>query len=453
MIISRDFSTFFVIMILGEYMKRLKKIIDISKIETLSILVIISVLTIVSIGSILVTYHSLELKQLSYFLIFFLPIEVILYLLTKIHSFKFNKKEIIVFILFILSTLSLIGSNSISTSIWGFYNRYEGLLVIYSYYSIALLASTVKSDYYKKIIIGFILIIGFVNIIYGLFQTGLIPLDIGVKDSWKYARGFQGNSMYFASIISICYFFVVGLLLVSEKKFDWKILVLLLVFTLGNVISGSMALFCTTIFIFLLLVIKELLGIKLKYFSKERFIKLIVCIVIFVIINIIFLNNDQNYKRDVKTLSHEVSNISETKKADNSYGTGRVYIWKKVIEKSKDNLLFGVGVDNVYNSFSPKLIDPVSGYSIDKAHNDYLQRLLCEGLFSFLCYILLLTIIVLENFKSKDKIRVILFLGFFAYITQIFFSISVIRVAPIYWIVLGLLMSDVKKKNNKKVQV
>ena len=64
-----------------------------------------------------------------------------------------------------------------------------------------------------------------------------------------------------------------------------------------------------------------------------------------------------------------------------------------------------------------------------------------------------LIIIVLNNYKSNDMIKSILFLGFFAYITQIFFSISVIRVAPIYWIILGLLMSEEEKKKKKTKKI
>lgn len=436
-------------------MKGLKDKINANSIEMLSILVIISVLTIVGVGSILVTYHSLELKQLSYFLIFFIPFEIILYILTKIKNPKFNKKEILIFILFILTGLSLIGSNHLSISLWGFYNRYEGLFVIYSYYSIALLASTIKSDFYKKMIIFIILFIGIINILYGLFQTSIIPLNIEIIDSWKYARGFYGNSMYFASLMSICYFFIVGLIITSKKKFDYRLFILLLLFTIGNVISGSMALFCTSIFIYIILIIRELIGLKFKYFSKIRLLKIIGCILLFTILNVAFVYKDQNYKRDIKTLSKEVTTISEVNKSDNSFGTGRIYIWKRVIEKAKSNLIFGVGVDNLYYSFEPRLKDPVSGYNVDKAHNDYLQKLLCEGIFSFICYIALLIIIVLNNFRSKDRIRNILFLGFFAYITQIFFNISVIRVSPIYWIILGLLTSDeiIKAKNKKKKKV
>lgn len=429
-------------------MKKIKDAIDINILESFSILVIISVLTIVSIGSILVVYHTLSLKQFSYFLICLMPLELVLYFLYKIKSFKYRKKEILILLLFLFTGLSLVGCNNLNVSIWGFYNRYEGLLVIYSYYSIALLTSTIQSNYYKKVIICFILLIGLINVFYGLFQTGIIPLKIDIKDSWKYARGFYGNSMYFASLMSICYFFVVGLLLFSIKLFDWRIILLLIIFTVGNVISGSMALFCTTIFLYIILIIRELIGFKLKFFSKIRFLKIICCIIIFVLINIIFFNRNQSYQRDVTTLSKEVSSFTEVKEKNNSFGTGRIYIWKKILKKSKEHFIFGVGVDNLYYSFNPRLIDPVSGYEVDKAHNDYLQKFFCEGLFSFICYIVLLAMIVLDNYKCEDKIRSILFLGFFAYITQIFFNISVIRVSPIYWIILGLLLNSeiIKKK-------
>lgn len=435
---------------LGEGMKDLKNKLDITKIELISVLVIIILLTIVSIGSILVVYNFLKLKEYSYFLIAIIPIELLLYIINKIMKPTINKKEILVLLLYLFTTLSLIGSNSIRTSIWGFMNRYEGLLVCYSYYSTALLASTIKDKYYKKIIIGFIITIGLINIIYGLLQTNIIPINIKVHDSWKYARGFQGNSMNFASLIAICYFFIIGILLNSEKHLNWKLILLLFIFTIGNVISGSMSLFCTTIFIFLLLIIKELIQIKFNNFSKIRFIKLIGCILLFVLINIYGINRIKNYQKDVKDLSNEITSIAKTKKVEDNYGTGRMYIWKEVIKKSKDNLIVGVGVDNLYYSFNPTLIDPTSRNAVDKAHNDYLQRLLCEGIFSLICYISLLIIIVLNNYKSNDMIKSILFLGFFAYITQIFFSISVIRVAPIYWIILGLLMSEEEKKKRRQ---
>ena len=102
-----------------------------------------------------------------------------------------------------------------------------------------------------------------------------------------------------------------------------------------------------------------------------------------------------------------------------------------------------------YYAFTPRLIDPVSSFQVDKAHNDYLQRLLCESIFSLIIYIVFLTVLFFDDLKEKNLFYKCIFLGFFAYIVSIFFNISVIRVAPIYWIIVGLLMS---KKNDSLIE-
>jgi len=412
-----------------------------NKYETIVFLVIMAILTIVSVGSILVTYSSLTLKQYSTFLLIFLPIEIIIYFLQKRKNNKYNIKEILLFILIGISTLSMLLSNNLRTSVFGFYNRYEGYLMFLSYYFIALSVSTLKDEYFKKIIVYFIIGIGLVNVLYGILQLDIFPYKYSfVKDSWKYSRGFQGNSMYFASLMSICYFIIIALFL--HKKINYKIVLLLIVFTIGNIISGSMALLCTTILLFVLLFIHLIYLLIKDKNNKMYFFKLVVCIALFVIGSFMFSLKDSNFNRDVNTLSKEVSFAATEKKVDNSFGTGRIYIWTEVLKKAKNHLIVGVGQDNFFESFNPRLVDPVSHFRVDKSHNDYLQRLLCEGIFSLIVYLIFLGIVFFDNIKTKDTLKRIILLGFVAYSIQIFFSISVIRVTPLFFILIGLLMSN-----------
>ena len=427
----------------------LKKINE--NLEMISFLIIISILTIVCIGSILVVYKLLTLKQYSYFLIFLLPLEIIAYILQKKKNLSFQKEEFLIFFLIICSTLSLIFSKNREVSLFGFMNRYEGYFMFLNYYSIGLLSSTLEDEFYKKIIIKFIIGIGLLNIVYGLFQVGILPKFSFIKDSWKYARGFEGNSMFFASLLSISYFFIISYFISSDNNriLKW---ILLILFTIGTIISGSMALICTTILLFIILFFKKLY-IFIKTKNKKPLLRIIVCIFLFIIFNILNSYRDANYKRDVDTLSKEVTTAVEEKKVENHFGTGRIYIWKEVLKKSKDNLLLGVGIDNLFYSFKPRLIDPVSKNYIDKAHNDYLQKLYCEGLISVLIYITFLSMIFLKGIKKESILYKTLLLGFLAYSIQIFFSISVIRVTPIYWIVIGLLLSNEKNRNKKQNMV
>ena len=428
----------------------MKKILN--KLDVLSFLIVICILTICFVGSILVVYRSLTLKEYSHFILLFLPIEIVVYTLSKLKNKSITKTEILLFILVILSSVSFIHSIDKKVALWGFYNRYEGLVMIIFYYFTALITSTLKDNYYKKIIVYYIILIGCINVGYGILQVLLLsnPPEF-LRDSWKYARGFQGNSMYFSSLISICYFILYGYFIYNKKN-KRKILsiILLLLFTIGSVISGSMALFCTTILLFIWTIVSELFGIRKPNFSRRRLFKIIGCILVFILISFLFIKKDSNYKRDVNSLKSEVKQVTSRAQVDDKFGTGRIYIWKNALSKAKENLLWGVGTDNFYYAFTPRLIDPVSTYQVDKAHNDYLQRLVCEGLLSLVVYIIFLAVLFFENVREKNLFYKCIFLGFFAYIVSIFFNISVIRVAPIYWIIVGLLMS---KKNDSLIEV
>ena len=413
----------------------MKKIMN--NLETLSFLVTLCILTICFIGSILVVYHFLTLKEYAKFILLFLPINTVLYILSKRKKCSFSLPEKLLLILVVITSLSVFSSINILVSLWGFHNRYEGLFMILLYYSIALLVSTIKDKYYKKMIVKYIVLIGLANFLYGLLQIPLFSHKLSfVKDSWKYARGFQGNSMYYASLMSICYFISLAHFILTKKR-KASLIALMSIFTFASIISGSMALYCTIVFLNVLLLIYNFF----KQRDKKRLLKIISCIFVFIIISFIFIKRDDNYKRDIVSLGQETKEAISNAKVEDSYGTGRIYIWKESLNKAKDNILFGVGVDNFYYAFSPRLIDPTSKYAVDKAHNDYLQKLVCEGIFSLIFYLAFLITIIVRNYNEQDVFYQSVFWGFVAYAIEIFFSISVIRVAPIFWIIIGILMS------------
>ena len=105
---------------------------------------------------------------------------------------------------------------------------------------------------------------------------------------------------------------------------------------------------------------------------------------------------------DVKRLFFEASEISKGNFND-SYGTSRMFIWKNTLEIVPNHLLHGVGIDNFYYAFGdePLFKKTAKGKIIfyDKAHNEYLQKLVCEGVFSCITYLLLLLIIFVGAFK------------------------------------------------------
>ena len=88
----------------------------------------------------------------------------------------------------------------------------------------------------------------------------------------------------------------------------------------------------------------------------------------------------------------------------------------------------------------------VKKQTVDRAHNEYLHIAAVTGIPALICYLLMLFLITINNIKFifKDKIQTALLFGVLGYLIQAFFNISVVSVAPIFWILLGLLAKTYK---------
>ena len=362
-----------------------------------------------------------------------------------------------VFILIILSCLSLISAINIKTAIFGKINRYEGLLVWLTYYILMLNAMNIKNKKYLYVIFSLIGIYALINVFYGLYQVGVFekPTSFKIKSAWRYARGFFGNSMFFGTMMTIFYGLVFGLFIkvkVGIKKYI--LAVILLIASLGVIMSGAMGALATIMVIYIICLVEIIVLIVKK--KENRFIYLasyVIGIVAFVSVFFAYTENHPKIKNDIIELFSQTKDISSGK-IEKEYGTGRIYIWEKTIEKIKEAPITGYGIDNFRNAFDSKLIDPISKKIVDKAHNDYLQRCLCEGVISGIIFVIFLLIIFFKGiFRKLPPIYYGLLLSFTCYSIQAFFNISVTRVAPIYFIIIGLLIGgyNINKTKHSKI--
>ena len=159
--------------------------------------------------------------------------------------------------------------------------------------------------------------------------------------------------------------------------------------------------------------------------------------------------NHPNIKNDVLELFVQTKSTISTGKAEDNYGTGRIYIWGKTLDKIKEAPITGYGIDNFRNVFDSKLIDPISNGIVDKAHNDYLQKTLCEGIISGVIFVSFLLVVFIKGMlKWFSPLHYGLLLAFTCYSVQAFFNISVTRVAPIYFIIVGLIIGQFSNKKS-----
>ena len=420
--------------------------------ELLSFLFIVFFLILMSNLVIKSYYAEISLANYSKYIYICGGVGLLLYIYSKIKNFKFNKYEIIVFVMIILSFLSLLNAIDITTAIFGKYNRYEGLLVWLSYYIFLLNAMNIKKKVYLYIIVLLFLMYMVSNTFYGLYQIGLLgkPVFFKVLTSFPdYAVGFLGNPNFLGSLSCIFYGLILGLFIkvnIGLKKYLLGIL--LLISNLCVIINGSMSAFVAIVVINLLCLIQIIVLIIKKRENSLKYLgSLIVGIISFVSVFFVYSIDHPNVKNDIMSLFNQTKSIVVDKKVEDSFGSGRIEIWRNVIEKIKVAPITGYGIDNCANVFGNKPF-PGSDVIVDKAHNDYLQKALCEGIISSVVFIVFLLSVFFKGLFSKlSPIYYGLLLSFTCYSVQAFFNISFTNVAPIYFIIIGLLIGGLPKKN------
>jgi len=128
--------------------------------------------------------------------------------------------------------------------------------------------------------------------------------------------------------------------------------------------------------------------------------------------------------------------IEASVKMEDDGGSYRIYIWKESAKLIPQNWAFGIGPEHLgYADIRPKI------NLADKVHNVYLEIIVTMGAFAFLSYILFLGYFLKP---WKNEFGLIYFIMIFSYLLQGIFNIDVIMVMPLFWIVLGLSLSNEK---------
>ncbi len=410
---------------------------------------------VLNLMGLLSTYDVFYSDFISNTLICFGILALILYVIYRIKNKITRKWDLIIILMAFLDYLSYYYAFDRKVALKGFLLGREGLFVIYTYYVIFLLSSVLKDKGVKEKIILVFTICGALQVMYGLFQVLGISNIFGISiiGNWKYASGFVFNSNFFGTYMVLLNGFWMSKFFLAEDV-NYKYILILLMFMVGILISGAMSAIVALVFIFFILILHILLGRRIN--TKKLIKKIGMYLVSLVLIySVITLWTKSDLTKDIGELCNQsVSTISGN--IDETFGTGRIYIWKEAMKYFPDYIYTGIGIDNfayighkdgtyIYDSFNRDNV-------IYKAHNEYLQILVTEGIFKFAIYILFLGTIffvTLKNFKliKKKDIVFSLFLAFLGYLVQAFFNISMTLIAPIFYIISGILISFVEFNN------
>lgn len=359
---------------------------------------------------------------------------VIMFMISKKTLNKSKKTTYIFMVLIVLFTIiSAVFAKRPRIAITGNPTRNEGVLAIMYYLSLMFLA-TMQNKNTKKIIINLIIITGIIQGIYGICQTFKLPFVHNPIPGR--ALGFITNQNFFGALMLLCLSFSIGLY-IEENKIIKKIVYIIE----SIVLTTALLMAYTTSVVVGMLVVT--IFIAIYCIRKKKTLKLIV--VLCILASTTFITNNlgkSNTINDIKQTSQEVTEITKGNAKD-SYGSGRIFLWKETIKIIPKYFLIGAGVDNFYYAFGTEPLTTSAGWKFDKAHNEYLQTLITEGIFGLLSYIGLYIIVLKKGIKNSFKNEKIYFvLPIIGYLVQAFFNISVIEVAPIFYIALGLIEYD-----------
>jgi len=414
------------------------------------ILTLIVVLSAISILPSSITWDYNTLKHIvlttSGVLLFFM-------LLNNYKYVKIDTKDVLLFLFLGLVFASTCFSDNIKKSIIGEINRFEGLITFIIYGSIYLCSKKIFN--YKNINI-------FVNIMFWLsIFIGLLGISQRYVDlenlSPVFNRGICatfGNSNFYGSYISIILPIAITFFVFRGDKKSFILSLLMFHNMIASGTRSAWVAFAVIALVGLIYLIKQR--------NKQYYKRVLILVLSFTLIFIYLYTGFgllQNSTTRIKFNQIKNDFLKATKSGlSNEMGSGRIEIWNMTLKLIAKKPILGCGPDNLMDSlikYCPyEVLEFVTRTKVlaDKAHNEYLQIAATIGIPALIVYLIFISKILLPKLKNifKDKVSLLLTLTIISYLTQAFFNISTIGVAPLYWMILGLSDNeDVQNKLNK----
>ena len=385
---------------------------------------------------------------------------VMLFLKRKDLKFDLIDKTLIVF--YILIVISTIFSMDILKSILGERNRYEGLLT-FTVYFLTYYCGKYYFYYDKKLKIFSIITICITCIIgilqyYKIFPLYYIYDALGIPYRPGFASSTFGNTNFFGSFLAIVVTCFMALYIIKSKK----------IYLIISCLSFYMLIISMTRSAWVGFAFASILGIAYVIINrKKEIIKratniLIGFAIIFVWLlftpkiitdSLPYYSKTMSLQNRLGLMSNELQSAIQNGSLDNEFGSHRIRIWRMTLRAIAVHPLLGSGPDTLAKSLlynatgeAMEFIRITDTYA-DKAHNEYLQIAATIGIPALIVYLAFLAQILSKNKNMfKNNGTFILIIPIIAYLVQAFFNISTIGVAPIFWLLLGLIQNQEFKK-------
>lgn len=364
---------------------------------------------------------------------------LLILMIVKRDKVKYKQQKIaIVFLLTLL--ISSIFSPYKSVAFFGIVTRDEGFFMLLVYVVLYIASANHIKITEKKLVLW--IISADVMALYGIMQFwkfDIVSMIVKAEKPIITSIGFIGNRNFFSTYLVIFLFiaFTLYIFFGSKRYLIMSIpLFAALLCTLTR--SGWVAFLVVSLLGFLTIM-------KRSDCIKRGIIVFISYALVFTVINVF---------SDGGILSRGKTIINDTVNFDDDSGSHRIEIWKMGLEIFKARPLIGSGPDtfkmasmDICPERATKFIITTNTYA-DKAHNEFIEYMAAGGILTLLAYIVfVLSILKGLWVKRKSDIAKIFMLFLGGYLVQSFFNISVVMVAPIFWIFLGVITKIINEDN------
>ena len=358
----------------------------------------------------------------------------------------FSKKNILLFILYLILLISCLMSKDKLLTIIGGYYRFEGYITWLMFLICFYFGTQLKEkEKLRKLLILLVCVATFFSIIMnfrGSFICKLFALDPSIYYFYSGPFDHFNHTAYYLLIVLIVsiYLFMSG----SNKKHQIINYIFYFILTYTFIINDTFGAYLSYLFI---------LFILLVYFikHKENLKKYLLLFITFLILSGITYRDGffVVYRNITYTLEDAeiLINKKSTREELYSIGTDRGLLWSKGFEYIKKRPIIGYGLENVAYNFY------YDGIPTDKPHNILIELTLDAGIFFMITFFLIVIVILYYNMKHFNNITLYVkysMLIVIGYLINSLLGNITYSVTPYFFLFLGICAQPYYEGANEK---
>ncbi|GIQ69766.1 O-antigen ligase domain-containing protein [Xylanibacillus composti] len=398
----------------------------------------------------------------AYYLIGFVILLGWMHVWSLLTQYKYGKLKPKPMEWLMVALLLLIGFSTLNSdypSLIGDRTQHQGIVIMGTYVALFMHASRMSVLDQSKVL-QYMAASSLVCACYGIAQYygfAIFPQDHMNHHFANRSFSFFDNPDYFGSYLVMASLLAFTFFLMAAKKsaaFMYLLLFgILIAASLHSETRSAWVGIAAGLSVFLLLFARTRKGLW-----KKGMLGIVTLFLVLIVLNGLSQNT---YWERAQSIWHDTHIIVAD--ADRNWaGASRWYIWQTAIPLIEAYFWTGSGPNTFQHVFHPGVDPDYSTYirtPIHDMNNDYLQIALTMGVPALLLYLLILGMVFkkgVQKVRTSEGANQIFHCGLLAstagYLIQAVFNISVVSVAPFFWIIFGFLYSETKVTGVKRME-